>query len=125
MIDSVFGDLNFSTGWKAEIQMKLFEKAHRIIIKARAYYEADGLTSAQESAFSDYTDNIDERRKEVEALLRSYAGENCAVRFFPRTLLFERNGEYALLCDDRDDPDGGIAVILAPEQKVMSQDDYL
>lgn len=125
MMNSVFGDLHFSTGWKTETEMELFGKTYSVIIKARAYYEADGLTSAQEMAFSDYKGCGDKRRREAEALLRSYAGENCAVRFHPRTLLFERDGEYALLCDDREDPDGGIAVILAPERKVMSQDDYL
>ena len=125
MIDSVLGSLHFSTGWKAESEVNLFGKTHRIVIKARAYYEADGLTPEQRSAFSDYKYHDSERQKEAEALLSSYAGENCKMRFCPRTLLFERVGEYALLCDDEDHPDGGIAIVLAPEPKVVSQDDYL
>lgn len=125
MINSIFGNLHFNTGWKTEIEIVLFGKTHRITLKARSYSETDGLTPEQERDFSDYKNNSEKRQKECEKLLRSYAGNNCAEQFSPRTLLFEREGGYALLCDDREDPDGGIAVILAPEHKIMSQDDYL
>ena len=125
MIDSVLGNLHFNTGWKMEAEVNLFGETHRIIIKAHAYYETDGLTPEQKRAFSDYKCYNGERQKEAEALLYSYAGESCKMRFCPRSLLFERDGEYALLCDDKEDPDGGIAVVLAPEPKVILQDDYL
>lgn len=125
MIHSTFGNLQFNTGWKTKIDVVLFEKVYHITVKAHAYNEADGITSAQESAISDYKSHMDEQNKEAEALLRSYSGEDCAERFKPQTLLFERDGGYALLCDDRDDPDDGIAVVLAPERKVLSQDEYL
>lgn len=125
MIHSAFGDFQFNTGWKTKTDMVLFEKTYHITVKARAYNETDGITSAQKSAISDYKVHFDERKKEIEALLHSYSGKDCAERFQPRTLLFERDGGYALLCDDRDDPDDGIAVMLVPEQKVLSQDEYL
>lgn len=125
MISSIFGDLYFSTGWKTDTEVILFGKIYRITIKARAYYETDGLTEAQKSAFSDYKNHIESRTNEVERLLLSYAGEDSSTRFIPRTLLFERNGDYALLCDDKDNPDEGVAAVLCPARKIVSQDDYL
>ena len=123
MIHSVFGDLYFNTGWKTDIEIVLFGKARRITVKARSYAETDGLTAAQQAALTDCQEHLEKRMKEAETLLSSYG--DCAARFSPRTLLFGRDGEYALLCDDRDDPDDGIAVILSPRQEIGSQDMYL
>lgn len=125
MIDSIFGALRFDVGWKAEIDAALFGKTRRVTVKARAYREEDGLTPEQESAFADYKSRGEKLWIAAENLLRDFAGEDCTARFTPRTLLFERDGGYALLCDDREDPDGGVAVELAPQLRVAPQDDYL
>jgi hypothetical protein len=39
--------------------------------------------------------------------------------------LFQRDGGYALLLDDKSDEDDGIAVCLVPKAEVLSQDAYL
>jgi len=57
--------------------------------------------------------------------LTNYTNGEPSSRFIPRTLLFERNGNYALLFDDTAEPDGGIAVCLFPEEQIVQQDDYL
>lgn len=124
MMRSVLGDLWFDTGWKTDITIVLFGQIYHITVKVRSYTEADGLTDAQQKALSDYKEHSQERGKEAESLLCAYDRDS-SVRFLPRTLLFERDGGYALLCDDREDPDDGIAVILSPKQQIMSQDDYL
>ena len=46
-------------------------------------------------------------------------------RFIPKTLLVNRDGSIAIMCDDEDEPDEGIAICLMPEMQIMSQDDYL
>ena len=46
-------------------------------------------------------------------------------RFVPRTMLFKKDGDVALLCDDNDDSDGGIAVCVKPSLEIKLQDDYL
>lgn len=125
MIQSVLGNLYFNTGWKTNSEIVLFGNSYRVTVKARAYFETDGLTDEQQKAFADYKDHNSQREKEVEALLSAYAKTDCSARFFPRTLLFERNGGYALLCDDKDNPDDGVAVILSPDQRVILQDEYL
>ena len=60
----------------------------------------------------------------VEKMLKEYS-DFAQEQFIPRTLLMNRDGSYALLFDDRDNEDEGIAVCLAPEEKIVSQDDYL
>ena len=40
-------------------------------------------------------------------------------------LLFERDGSYAILFDDKNDEDNGIAVCLVPSERVLTQDEYL
>ena len=55
----------------------------------------------------------------------------CGVVFFlyqdlyKENKLFGRDGECALLCDDSEEPDEGIAVCIYPTEIIMSQDDYL
>ena len=52
MKNSEFGDLVFNTGWKAKAEIKLFGTNYNIIVKAKAYFEKDGITREQEIAFS-------------------------------------------------------------------------
>ena len=125
MMQSVLGDLQFSTGWKTSGKIAFGGKECSITIKARAYTEADGLTDAQQAAFTAYKNDGLKIIGEAEELLTAYAVNNNAGPFVPRTLLFERNGEYTLLCDDKSDPDNGVAVVLSPKLMVVLQDDYL
>ena len=125
MIQTVLGDLQFSTGWKTSGKIVFGGKNCSITIKARAYAEADGLTDAQKAAFSAYKNDGAKIIGDAEELLAAYAVNSNAGPFIPRTLLFDRNGEYALLCDDKSDPDNGVAVVLSPKQMIVSQDDYL
>ena len=124
-MQTIFGNLQFDMGWKTLYDITLFHRQYTITIKARAYFEDDGITDAQITAFSDFKGHQEEKEKRIEDLLVSFEPDSAPDRFKPRTLLFERDGGYALLCDDVCDLDGGIAVTLSPEQCVVSQDDYL
>ena len=125
MKNSCFGEMIFNTGWKATTDVILFGKSTSIIVKAKAYYEKDGITSEQEAAFLDFSNNKEQRLKATEKLLSDYSTVDADSRFVPRTLLFERDGSYALLFDDKNDEDNGIAVCLAPYKQVLTQDEYL
>lgn len=125
MKNSCFGEMVFNTGWKATTDVMLFGKLTNIIVKAKAYYENDGITSDQEAAFLDFSNNKEERLKVTEKLIYEYSKVDAGNRFVPRTLLFERNGSYAILFDDKNDEDNGIAVCLYPSEKVLTQDEYL
>lgn len=125
MNNKTFGELTFNTGWKTKTDILLYGTNYNVVVKAKAYHESDGVTAEQESAYADFKGNKDTRLITVEKLLDAFADGNSAKRFIPQTLLFQRNGGYALLLDDKQDEDGGIAVILAPKAEVKSQDEYL
>ena len=125
MKNPVFGEMAFDIGWKALTNIILFGKSASITVKAKAYYEKDGITPEQEAAFSDFNDNKEQRLEKTEKLLSGYAGDNAAGRFVPRTLLFERDGAYAILLDDKEDEDDGIVVCLLPMEIILSQNEYL
>ena len=125
MKNSTFGELAFNTGWKTKRDIKLFNKSYSIVIKAKAYYEADGITKEQEKAFSNFKDNEAKQLGDIEKMLAGFASNNPQDRFIPRTLLFLRDGGYAMLLDDKEDEDGGIAACLAPKAEIVPQDEYL
>ena len=125
MKTSVFGEMTFNTGWKSSTNIILFGKLINIVVKAKAYCEKDGITDEQKVAFVDFNKNKEKRLNSTEKLLSDYAGGIVEGRFFPRTLLFERDGGYAILFDDKEDEDNGVAVCLMPKEMVLSQDEYL
>lgn len=125
MHNSVLGELFFNTGWKTKTDIELFDNDYNVDIKAKAYYEKDGITAEQETAFSDFNSNKKQRLKRVEKLLTNYANVEIVDRFVPRTILFERNGSYAILFDDKEDIDNGVVVCIFPIERVITQDEYL
>ncbi len=125
MNNSIFGEFTFDTGWKTKISIVLFGQSCEIVVKAKAFYEEDGITSEQEKAFASWESKKEESLKRAENLLSEYTNGNETERFKPRTLLFNRNGEYALLLDDEENEDTGIAIVLAPQEAIMEQDEYL
>ena len=124
MMNSIFGELNFNIGWKASTNIIYFGNSYSVTLKVKAYFEEDGISIEQEQAYLDYKQNKDTKFEAIEYLLKNYSND-ASTRFVPKTLLFERDGSYALLCDDNNEPDEGIAICLAPTEQIMSQDDYL
>ncbi|MDR1320693.1 MAG: hypothetical protein LBK56_04615 [Gracilibacteraceae bacterium] len=125
MKNSVYGELIFNTGWKTAVDMPMFGKIVNVTVKLKAYYEKDGVTAEQEKAISDFEATKVQKLAIIEKLLNDCANGNAAERFKAKTLLFERDGSCALLCDDEENEDDGVAVCLVPVEEVMSQDEYL
>ena len=124
MLHDLFGEITFNTGWKSKKTIRLFDKEYTINLKIQAYFEEDGITEEQENAYSEFCKSENEKLETVENLLRAYS-DSPEQEFIPKTLLINRDGAYALLCDDTDNEDEGIAVCLYPEEVIISQDDYL
>ncbi len=124
MNNTVFGEFKFDTGWKKEIELVIFDKTYKVIVKAKAYFEKDGVTNAQEEAYNTFNENKNYKIQLTEKLLNEYA-ENPVERFVPRTFLIDRDGSCAILFDDKDNIDDGIAVCLSPKEIILMQDDYL
>ncbi|MDU1201678.1 MAG: hypothetical protein E7A06_01920 [Clostridiales bacterium] len=124
MLHDLFGEITFNTGWKSKKTIRVFDKEYTINLKIQAYFEEDGITEEQENAYSEFCKSENEKLETVENLLRGYS-DSPEQEFIPKTLLINRDGSYALLCDDIDNEDEGIAVCLYPEEVIISQDDYL
>lgn len=124
MLHDLFGEITFNTGWKSKKTIRLFDKEYTINLKIQAYFEEDGITEEQENAYSEFCKSENEKLETIENLLRGYS-DSPEQEFIPKTLLINRDGAYALLCDDTDNEDEGIAVCLYPEEVIISQDDYL
>lgn len=124
MNSAIFDGFVFNVGWKKTANIHLFGKDYKIIHKIRTYFEEDEITREQHEAYLDYITTAKNKANVIERLLTEYF-QNASERFVPRILLFEEDGAYALLCDDKEELDDGIAVCLVPETKIMSQDEYL
>ncbi len=119
---TIFGTMKFSNGWRCGGQIELYGKTHSIQIKAAAYKAEEGMTPEQLQSFRDFYNGKADQLAKVEKALAKSGGQD---QFKPTTLLFERDGDYALLVDDSQNPDEGLAVTIKPSVKVVSQDEYL
>ena len=124
MNDKVFGEVSFDTGWNKNDTISLWSKANDILVTAVAYYEREAITEAQQTSYRSFNLNKSILEKKVEQLLSDFMDEP-EKHLKPRFLVFEKDGAYALMLDDANDPDNGIAVQLSPVAKVTSQDAYL
>jgi hypothetical protein len=134
MSKSVFGNVVFNYGFDTKANISLLGKEYDITVTAAAYREQDGISEKQEKAYQAYKASEQEKLTRIEELLQQYrkaktgnpsSRAQLSTLFTPRTLLFGRDGAYALLLDDAENPDEGLAVCLAPKEKVVSQDGYL
>jgi hypothetical protein len=125
MNNAAFGELFFNIGWKTKANITLFGNSYDIVIKAKAYFEKDGVTTEQENAYRDFISNKPQRLAAIEKSLNDFSNDGASKRFVPRTLLFQRDGSYALLLDDKEDEDDGVAVCFTLKVEVISQDEYL
>ncbi|MDR1531373.1 MAG: hypothetical protein LBS62_04185 [Clostridiales bacterium] len=128
----VFGEITFNHGWDGKATITLWGRQYNIVYTAAAYFKKDGITAEQERAFTAFQSDKVARLAQVETLLQRYISgadpkepTSGRARLTPRSLLFERDGGYALLLDDADNPDNGLAVRLHPDERVMTQDEYL
>ena len=124
MENKTFGEVEFDTGWKTKIEIPIFGKLSKIVVKAKAYEAKDGITSEQEQAYGEFKNNIVDSIAKIQGALVVMYGE-ASERFSLTMILVDRHGELALLFDDKENEDEGIAVQLYPKMLIESQDDYL
>jgi len=130
MFNKVFGEVTFDCSWETKTEIVLWGKTYSITVAARSYYEKDGITAEQESSYLLYKNEKSEKRIVIETLLSQYFNNSLdhkqlSKQLTPTILGFRSNGDCALMFDDAEDPDNGIAVLLYPKEDVMTQDDYL
>ena len=130
MFNGIFGEIYFSFGWKTKAEITLWREVYEIVVDAEAYFENEEITFEQERAYETFNNSKQEKQDTIESLLLGYYNNERDESFLheqltPKTLVFDREGGCALLLDDEEDPDNGLAVILIPDEEVMTQDEYL
>jgi len=124
MDDEVFGEMTFDTGWYKEGEIRYYGETYPIVICCAAYFESDPVTDEMRENYLLFLDNRRRFEETVERMVAEECAENPERRFTPQMLLFQ-DEEMALLLDDEDDPDNGLAIILLPNERVETQDAYL
>lgn len=124
MKHEIFGELTFQVGWKTNRKIKISGKDYQINLKIKAYFEEEGITSEQVKNYEQFLKTEENTMDKVAKLLNE-SNIEIGKRYIPRTLLIDRDGAMAILCDDEEEPDEGIAVCISPQIKIVSQDEYL
>lgn len=127
MTNAVFGEVVFNMGWETKSRIALFEKKYEITISASAYDEKEMITGEQEESYKKFeaNRNLFQSICEVELLKIAQNDESARANYTPKMLVIQKDGETALLIDDHNDMEGGIAIVILPETKVESLDEYL
>jgi hypothetical protein len=128
MVNEVFGEMSFDVGWKTKTKIVLWGKTYTVIVNAEAYNKEDCLTEEQQKSYASFKEMKAEKQRTIEMLLSQYfeGQEDDLCDFLkPTSLLIQREGELALLFDDANDEDNGIAVTLSLKEEVVTQDEYL
>lgn len=125
MIQTALGELSFHIGFKKKIDVEFFTKKYAAILKVCAYDEKDGITEEQLKTLENIQKNLKSQLALAEKMLVKSEGQAEAEKYIIRTLLVQRNGEFAFLCDDENNEKMGIAIIVNPKDKIMLQDEYL
>lgn len=120
-----FGELKYDYGFCTKIDLEFFQEKQKLQVLFWAYEEEDGITPEQEASFENFLSYKAQKEAEAESLLKEFDGNQYLTRFCATSLLIQRDGGYAILCDDEEFPDEGIAIQLSPSKSVISQDEYL
>jgi len=124
MNNDILNDFVFNVGWKSNRKININNSEYAIVIHLQAYYETEGITAEQRNTYSEYLKNEELILKRIEKLINDSCSDTVSS-LTPSTLYIDRDGSLALLFDDANDPDEGIAVCLSPKEKILSQDEFL
>lgn len=120
-----FGELKFEYGFRTIVELEFFQEKQYLPVLFWAYNEEEGLTPEQEEAFENFLEHRSQKVTEAENLLKDFDEKHYLTRFTATSLLIQKDGCYAILCNDVEFPDDGIAIQLSPSKCVISQDEYL
>ena len=125
MKNKIFGEMDYHTGWERKMIISFNNQKQEIVIHAKANGIQEEITQAQEKSFSHFLENVDSIMKKIEQELLNGLGEDYAKRYLPVMLLIKRDGSCALLFDDIDDIENGLAISYLSGIRIMTQDEFL
>lgn len=126
MSSNLFENAKFNFGWELPIEIQLFGKVYPAIASADSYFLTEKATDEQSNSYKSFLENSNEILKTVETTLIYEAGttEGASKRFIPRLVKIERNGDYGIVFDDKDDSEGGLVVAIKPAFQIINPDAY-
>lgn len=116
--------LSFDEGFQKKLTVLSFGEKREVLLVFSAYYEKDGLTAEQFDSYARFDKSQESLLPEVESRLLVDFPE-AKTRFQMTMVLIQRDGTLALLYDDAENMDDGMALQLFPEIKMMTQDEFL
>lgn len=141
--DNVFGEMSYKHRWYKQQSISMFGEDWNITVAAKAYL-GKPITEEQRKAYATFCKNEKDMVDTIGEQLKSYVNENLitlaeywlgartivnvtdlAQMVIPKTLLFKQDGTTLFLFDCVWDIESGIAVELAPNVAVGSQDIFL
>lgn len=119
-------NLTFNYGWRKPINLTFQNEKVDIELVFNAY-DNEQVNTEQMNAYDDFVKNQNEYENKANKLLSNFVTDNQIDDYDvkAKTLYFNRDGEFALLCDCSWDIEHGIAIILSPKQLITVQDDFL
>ncbi|MBP2619879.1 hypothetical protein ACVRXQ_00755 [Streptococcus panodentis] len=125
MNNSIFGEMAFNLGFDTKLEISIFSRSQNVLVTAEAFRESDGVTDSQEKTFVEFKKKKNEYLVKLENLLLAKYGVEAKERFSVTQILISRDGKLAVLFDDSEDEDEGIAVQLIPTYFIEIQSNYL
>ena len=127
MKNAVFGEVSFNFGWEKRGSVILFNRPYSVVIRIKSFRETDLITVAQEEGYHLYRQNEKKYCAKIEQALIEYCedADQAKERFIPSTLIFQRDGSFALMIDDDNDVENGLVFTLSPVFSLQTTDEYL
>lgn len=119
-------DLSFKYGWRKPISLNFKANSINIDCVFNAF-KGEEITEDQKQSFKIFNEKKAQYEVVATELINEYIEENSISNseVHPVELMFNRDGEFALLCDCSWDTEHGIAVVLYPQPNVVMQDEFL
>ena len=119
-------DLIFDNGWRKTIFIN-FQNQNTNIELVFDAYDDEQVNDEQIDSYKIFIQNQSTFEQKMDQLLSDFILtnkiDNPSVQ--AKSLYFNRQGGFALLCDCSWDTENGIAIILKPKESIAPQDDVL
>ncbi|MGX2949173.1 DUF6985 domain-containing protein [Frederiksenia canicola] len=118
--------LTFDYGWRKPIVIHFNNEETQIELAFDAY-EGEDVNNKQESAYNEFLSNQAEYEIKIKSLLKDYIERNGIRQPYvqAKTLMFNQDGSFGLLCNCSWDIENGIVIILSPYEKITIQDEFI
>ncbi|MDG6896063.1 hypothetical protein [Volucribacter amazonae] len=128
-LNNLLDEVTFNYGWVSNTKLKLSlnNKEYEVSCVFQSQ-KSQSISEEQKQSLASFLNKQSEYEKKANALLNGYiTAENISndEKIKPKTLLFKRDGSFAILADCSWDIENGIAIILSPQQSIGIQDIFL